>query len=82
VPLALATPVIAEDDQLSNGVAACLQQARLALGSTMAFNGHAENERIDAYVAQGKIYFNNPFVSQEPTFAFWKCLRLKGYNIP
>lgn len=48
----------------------------------MAFNGHTQNEQIDAYVAQGKIYFQNPFVNQGPTFAFWKCLRLKGYNIP
>ena len=48
----------------------------------MVFNGHTQNEQIDAYAAQGKIYFNNPFVSQNPTFAFWKCLRLKGYIIP
>ncbi len=48
----------------------------------MAINGHTQNEQIDAYVAEGKIYFFNPFVSQGPTFAFWKCLRLKGYNIP
>ena len=78
---ALVKPAMAED-QLSNDVAACLVKARAALGQSMAFNGHSQNEEIDAYAVQGKIYFNNPFVSQNPTFAFWKCLRLKGYDIP
>jgi len=82
--LALASPAMAEPpDQLTKDVAACLAQARAALGPTIAdVNGHTQNEQIDAYVAQGKIYFNNPFVTQNPTFAFWKCLRLRGYNIP
>jgi hypothetical protein len=78
--LILAKPAMA--DQLSKDVAGCLLEARAALGPTMAINGHTQNEQIDAYVAKGKIYFFNPFVSQGPTFAFWKCLRLKGYNIP
>ena len=76
----LATPAMA--DELSKDVAGCLVEARAALGPTLAINGHTENERIDAYAAQGQIYFHNPFVNQSPTFAFWKCLRLKGYNIP
>ncbi len=55
--------------------ATCLQQARNAL------HGQASDAaQIDAYVSNGKFYFFNPFVSQAPTFAFWKCLRLKGYN--
>lgn len=81
IALTLATPAMAED-QLTKHVAACLVKAREALGPTMAINGHSQNEEIDAYTAQGKIYFNNPFVDQTPTFAFWKCLRLKGYNVP
>jgi hypothetical protein len=78
--LVLATPIMADD--LSKDVATCLLQARAALGQTASFNGHTQNEQIDAYAARGKIYFHNPFVDQSPTFAFWKCLRLKGYDIP
>ncbi len=78
--LVLATPALADD--VRKDVAGCLVQARAALGQTMAFNGHTQNEQIDAYVAQGHIYFHNPFVDKGPTFAFWKCLRLKGYDIP
>lgn len=75
------SPAVA--DQLSKDVAGCLVLARVALGPTIAdVNGHTQNEQIDAYVAQGRIYFFNPFVSQGPTFAFWKCRRLKGYELP
>lgn len=80
IGLTLVTPAIAEEN-LGKDVVACLEQARAALSQTTVFNGHSQNERIDAYASQGKIYFNNPFVSQDPTFAFWKCLRLKGYNV-
>jgi hypothetical protein len=70
-------------DPLSKDVAGCLVQARAALGTTFTdLTGHTQNEQIDAYVAEGRIYFFNPFVSQGPTFAFWKCLRLRGYNFP
>ncbi len=66
-------------DQLSNDVAECLLKARAGLGADAR---PPDKEQIDAYVAQGAIYFNNPFVNQNPTFAFWKCLRLKGYIFP
>ena len=79
--LTLATSAKAEDE-LSKAVATCLVQARAALGVTTAIGGRPQSEQIDAYASQGKIYFNNPFVNQSPTFAFWKCLRLKGYDIP
>ena len=79
--VALVTPAKAEDN-LSRDVAVCLAQARAALGPSTAIGGRSPNEQIDAYASQGKIYFNDPFVSQNPTFAFYKCLRLKGYDIP
>ena len=69
-------------DQLSNDVAECLVKSRAALGSGIAMGGRPPSENIDAYSARGKIYFNNPFVNQSPTFVFWKCLRLKGYELP
>ena len=64
------------NDALGDDVAACLVRAKIAL------NSPPQSQQIDAYAAQGKVYFNNPFVDQSPAFAFWKCLRLKGYNIP
>ena len=80
--LVLASPAMAAD-QLAKDVEACLVQARAALGTTMRdTSGRTQNDHIDAYVAKGKIYFLNPFVSPEPTFTFWKRLRLKGYDIP
>jgi hypothetical protein len=78
VVMALSVPASAQAPQpandLSKGVAGCLLSARSALGGSQP-----DAEKIDAYSASGKIYFNNPFVNQNPTFAFWKCLRLKGY---
>jgi hypothetical protein len=71
-------PSLPPPEMLSKDVATCLQQARAALGSTVM--GNRDTEQIDAYAANGRIFFNNPFVTQNPTFAFWKCLRLKGYQ--
>jgi hypothetical protein len=75
--LTVSAPVVAQANELSQDVAVCLQQARSALRS-----GPPQSLQIDAYAATGQIFFHNPFVSQDPTFAFWKCLRLKGYDIP
>lgn len=65
-------------------IGTCLHQARLSLdgGRPLGPGFPAQSDQIDAYVAQGQIYFFNPFISQTPTFEFWKCLRLKGYHIP
>jgi hypothetical protein len=80
--IVLATSATAQNqpqkqDSLSKNVAICLKQARAELGETM---GNQE-KRIDAYAANGRILFYNPFVNQGPTFAFWKCLRLKDYQV-
>jgi hypothetical protein len=73
VALTLASPVMAQPaPQTDENVAVCLKQARAAMRGLPS-----DADRIDAYAANGQIYFYNPFVSQNPTVAFWKCLRLK-----
>ena len=76
--LAWAIPAMAQSqpqaNDLTKAVASCLQQAKAALAGSPQ-----DAAKIDAYAANSKIYFNNPFVSQNPTFAFWKCLRLGGF---